>query len=549
MSSPDLNTLRHDKSGRSRAAGASNGTVPGLFLVAWLIFAVPMFLRMPETNDAEMFDLQAWLVSNGGVLYRDVLEPNLPGVVWIHLMVRAVAGSSAEALIAFDLLSFTLLMSLVFRLMKMAGSSGGNAMWTVLGCSLFYLSTSEWCHCQRDMWMLSTAMAGVYLRLKQRERMESACAGGRFVLWGLAEGFVWGVGIWIKPYVLFVIIAVWLCCLSRSAGLRRSLADSMGLLAGGVIAGGLGFAWLVATGAWPHLLDTMLNWNPRYLKAGRENWDYVRFKEMVIRFRPWFLLHLAAVPVSLRQLKNRVTRASDSAGVRVSVVAPVVASVYLVWIGQSFLLQHLFDYVHAPGIILAIVVCADAVAGLANGSAARWLVGLFGVAAVAWSPILKPGLLPVWRECVSGEVSPETQDKLTQFDNPRRTDLHAVAKFLRDHNVRDREVLIFNSDAVSLYRRMNLKPPSRYPYFFETLVFFPDRQAETIREAMASAPRFIVVDLVSCQVMSSEEAHAVGPAGAHFPPPKYKARQSFPWNYPVVFRSGSWLVLAVPGRN
>ena len=65
-----------------------------------------MFLRMPETNDAEMFDLQAWLIADGGVMYRDVLEPNLPGVVWIHLLVRVIGGSSSEALRVYDLLSF-----------------------------------------------------------------------------------------------------------------------------------------------------------------------------------------------------------------------------------------------------------------------------------------------------------------------------------------------------------------------------------------------------------------------------------------------------------
>lgn len=526
-------------------ADASNGGVPALLLAAWLVLAVPMFLRMPETNDAEMFDLQAWLVSDGAVLYRDILEPNLPGVVWIHLIVRAVAGSSSEVLRAFDLLSFAVLMSFVFRLLKMAGGSTGSATWTVLGCSVFYLGTSEWCHCQRDMWMLTPAMAGVWMRIRQRERAESECSRGKLGLWSLAEGLVWGVGIWIKPYVLLVTIAAWLCTISRAAGLRRTMADSFGLLAGGAVAGGAGFAWLVATGAWPHLLDTLLNWNPRYLEAGRENWDYPRFKSMVIRFSPWIFLHLVAVPIGLKRIGNRLSAVADQASPRSDLVSFVLASVYLVWVGQSFLLQHLFDYVHAPGIVLAVVVCADAIAKAPNKSIGRFLAMLLGVLVVATSPFLKLKSLPVWKACVSPEFSPEVQDQLTHFDNPRRTDLQAVSEFLKQQNVRDKDVLVFNSDAVSLYRRLNLQPPSRYPYFFEILMFFPDKQREVIREAMSSRPRFIVLDLVSSLQMNGEEAREVGVDGAGAPPPKYRPGKSFPWRYPVAFRTGPWLILDV----
>lgn len=547
VSSPDPEIPQHDVTQQLPIAAApSGGAVPGFLLVAWLVIAVPMFLRMPETNDAEMFDLQAWLVSDGGVLYRDVLEPNLPGVVWIHLIVRAVAGSSSEALRAFDLLTFAVLMSLVFRLLKMAGGLAGSAMWTVLACSMFYLGTSEWCHCQRDMWMLTPAMAGVWMRLRQRERAESECSRGKLALWSLAEGLVWGVGIWIKPYVLLVTIAVWLCTLSRAVGLRRAMSDSLGLLAGGAVAGGAGFAWLAATGAWPYLLDTLLNWNPRYLEAGRENWDFPRFRSMVIRFSPWIGLHLVAVPISLKRIGNRFSADTDLPDPRCDRVSFVLATVYLVWLGQAFLLQHLFDYVHAPGIVLAVVVCAQAIAGAQNKSIGRSLAMLSGVLVVATTPYLQLRTLPVWKACVSAEASPEVQDQLTHFDNPRRTDLQTVSKFLKQQDVRDKDVLVFNSDAVSLYRRLNLQPPSRYAYFFETLMFFPDKQREIIREAMSSRPRFIVVDLVSSLQMNGEEARAVGPDGEKAPPPKYRPRNSFPWRYSVAFRSGSWLILKVP---
>ena len=63
----------------------------------------PIFLQMTLTPDAVLFDIQTRCLLDGGVLYRNVVEPNLPGVVWIHALVRSVAGWSPMVLRSFDL--------------------------------------------------------------------------------------------------------------------------------------------------------------------------------------------------------------------------------------------------------------------------------------------------------------------------------------------------------------------------------------------------------------------------------------------------------------
>ena len=73
-------------------------------LLALLVSQVPNFLQLTLTPDAVLYDVQARCLLEGGVLYRDVLEPNLPGVVWIHVAVRSVAGWSPEVLRMFDLI-------------------------------------------------------------------------------------------------------------------------------------------------------------------------------------------------------------------------------------------------------------------------------------------------------------------------------------------------------------------------------------------------------------------------------------------------------------
>ena len=68
---------------------------------AWGVLAlllavnVPLFLCMPLTDDTTLYDLQARNLMQGGVMYRDIFEPNLPGVVWVHIAIRSLLGTSS----------------------------------------------------------------------------------------------------------------------------------------------------------------------------------------------------------------------------------------------------------------------------------------------------------------------------------------------------------------------------------------------------------------------------------------------------------------------
>ena len=69
------------QSSPSSQATQSGLALPLTCLVALLAIAAPQFLRTPLTNDTALYDLQSRMLKDGAVLYRDVLEPNLPGVV------------------------------------------------------------------------------------------------------------------------------------------------------------------------------------------------------------------------------------------------------------------------------------------------------------------------------------------------------------------------------------------------------------------------------------------------------------------------------------
>lgn len=515
--------------------------VPLACLVLLLVLTLPLFLRMPLTNDTEVFDLQAAGFRAGGMLYRDFVEPNLPGVIWMHLAVRGIAGDSPEVMRLWDLLLFTITATLAARLILRAGGSTATALWTAFGMAAFYLTCSEWCHCQRDVWMLGPALAAVSLR---HSALGVTDWKNRYIR-SFLEGLCWGVAVWLKPHVVIPGALVW--GVSLRALPRKSLVipDVLGLLTGGLLLGGLGVGWMHWAGCWPAFVETLRDWNPAYFRAGRAHWTLPRFVAMTVRQSPWSLLHMAALVVVARWLLRHFRERDASTS---QMIKSMLAVLYVGWLGQALFLQHLFDYIHAPTILLAMLVLGTA--SVSTGTQTAWVPRAwiaFAVLAVCTSPLLRSGHLQSWSACWQREVPPALRDRLAYFPNPDREDLASIAAYLRTEGVRGRDVCFYNSDFVSLYRQLDLLPPVRYTYFFETIQFFPERRRAILDELQQSPHRFVVTDLVSVG-MPRREAEAVGPEGPLHPPPAYRRapREVYPWSCPVVFRAGTYLVHRVP---
>jgi hypothetical protein len=67
------------------------------------LIGFPLFLRMPLGNDVVHYDLCARTVLGGGAMYQDLFDTNLPAIVWLHLLIRSLAGWSSEAMRLADL--------------------------------------------------------------------------------------------------------------------------------------------------------------------------------------------------------------------------------------------------------------------------------------------------------------------------------------------------------------------------------------------------------------------------------------------------------------
>ena len=244
-------------------------------------------------SDVILFDGTPNL-QKGGVAYRDWCETNCRAWRGCNGIGLWSAGGQATGLNLAVVGDHTLL-AWWFRDVSLRWRFGLAAALLV-----FYVGSSEWCHVQRDPWMLLPALAAMELRRRSLDRpsfMRSVC-----------EGMLWAAAFWIKPFVAVPGFLVWLASARLARTERRALVgsivfDVLGVLAGGVVVGAAGIAWMVASGAWPHFVAMATDWNREYF-----DYDVTEGRPLRIvtgflsRSFPWVLIHLVAIPVAVRQL-------------------------------------------------------------------------------------------------------------------------------------------------------------------------------------------------------------------------------------------------------
>jgi hypothetical protein len=292
-------------------------------------------------------------------------------------------------------------------------------------------------------------------------------------------------------------------------------------------------------------------------------------------FPPWSLLHLAAIPVAALGLWEALGRSRPPVGPDLYAPADappaaaaraVLAALYLGWMLQALLLQKGLDYVHVPETLLAMAVLTGQ----------RWAVGFpflvwFAVTGVALNvvgtgpdvaafnrrvpalrlerhPLADPAVVSAWPRCWAEGSSPELRDRLGQYNDvhcgTRWRELERVAEYLKtvDTPLRDRELTCWHDGTHPLYLLLDREPSTRYMHF--GTVFGMRSKVEHLRaEVRASRQRYVVSDLRRMTYRLAD-AYAPGAGGEHSLPawlPKSQ-RGVFPWDQPVVFRAGRYVV-------
>ena len=559
----------------------------GLALAIVLLIGFPIYMRLPLWLDCSLYDVAARNLQRDGVQYRDVFDTNLPGMVWLHLLIRSTCGWSSEALRAWDAGIMTAIIWLLCCWLRRQETTLTSRLWFLLAAALFYLYLPEIDHCQRDSWMLLPALAGTGMRLRQMEQA-GVRRGMRVAGWSFLEGLIWGLAVWLKPHVIIPASAVWFASIPRIiavGGWKRLLADGFGLLLGGIAAGIPGIIWLRVSGAWPYFWDIFTRWNPDYFAQVRAKLPE-RYEQTFYYLRPWSLIHIATLPLAviylLAPFVRTLRKAESSPRLRWWFVSPdsgqmdrermVLAALYLGWTAQALFLQNGLEYIHVPEVLLALALLASQRWAIGFGfltwflliatfrssekevpaidHASNWLLHQnpeFHTRYLVVHPLLRAQRLALWPRCCLERSNAELRMRLActgyshcGTDWPQ---LERVAAFLRTIHppLRDRELTCWHDSPHTLYLWLDLQPSIRFVHL-ATVVHVGPHQEDVRRELLVCPQRFVVSDIERV-LRRPEDAAAVG-IGPLDLPPKFPARELryFPWNQPIVFRAGRYAV-------
>jgi hypothetical protein len=248
---------------------------------------------------------------------------------------------------------------------------------------------------------------------------------------------------------------------------------------------------------------------------------------------------------------------------------------YLGWMTQAILFQKGFEYAQVPVLLL----------GMAMLATQRWAFGFLyllwfaflavllnftslvspteipaaGLPAIRlehYGPLTDPSMLKLWPRCWREGSSPELRDQLGVYINihcgVNWEELRDVATFLRtlDPPLRNGELNCWHDSTHSLYLTLNLDPATRYMHFGTVFGitskddWIKKRIAEEVR---ASRQRYVVADLARL-AQDRAKPHQPGPGGDRQKLPAWfpdSAKDKFPWNQKLVFRSGRYVVYQV----
>ena len=505
-------------------------------LVALFVLALPTFLRSPLWADALTFDCYVKIMDRGGTLYGDAFEVNLPGMAWFHWLVRSTLGWSDLAIRSVDvavIFGFALMATrwLTFRVTK---------IWLLVGMMMFYFSSPETYHCQRDFWMLLP----MFMALESRLRVnQSLAAGESAVRWTVLEGLAWGVAIWIKPYAILAIPPVLLVsglALRSSTSFVRIVGNLSLLAAVGLSAGGIGVFILWASGSLPGFMEIMLQWRPAYQADFSVADRLERFLVWQTMYAPWSLLLIFGFAFSCVFLFRTLRAKEKQSCLRDA----ILSSFFMGWLFQAFWVQHLHVYVIGAVVPVAIVVLFVHFDRNGLTKIAKVAVPIFLVAAVFISPIIQPQRTAQWTNCIVDSESDELRDRLGLVENSAGEtswqQLRPVIDYLRQQEVKDGEVTCFHISGQPIYIALDVKPSTRYVAIARMAINYRSRFHEVARELANSNQRFVVSDLLHTPDYDAAKNAQVRKKS--LPPLPRDYRRAFPWNEPVVFRSGRYVV-------
>jgi hypothetical protein len=299
----------------------------------------------------------------------------------------------------------------------------------------------------------------------------------------------------------------------------------------------------MVTGAWPAFVEIMFVWNREYAAYDVTNGQYwLCALGIAVRFFPWMLVHFVAVPIAASQIWQAANGFDLLAGpsqLKATASRALFAGFYVGWLIQSIFLQHSFDYVNTPPVLLGLTVVACWAVASKQMASRRLALGFFLVCVIARFPALCYDRAAVWWDCVREGSTPALRDRLSLSSKVSWSDLELVKDYLRGRNLKDGELSSMHMNIISLYGELNVRPATRFYSVLPFVVILPN-QRRIIDEELANChQRFMVCDIEGFGMEKLRDALKEDPSKS----PVGGAL----WSNPIVFRSGRYVVLQLSG--
>lgn len=142
--------MKHETSVRhSIAQSFARWWWPALVASCWILTGA-IYLTLPPSPDQFELDYMGWQMLEGAVPYRDFIDMNWPGVLWLHALSTFLFGNHLWSWRALDFIVLALSAVLLQDLLtRAAGKTAAAISWLLY--PLFYISLGQWFSGQPDM--------------------------------------------------------------------------------------------------------------------------------------------------------------------------------------------------------------------------------------------------------------------------------------------------------------------------------------------------------------------------------------------------------------
>jgi hypothetical protein len=180
---------------------------------------------------------------------------------------------------------------------------------------------------------------------------------------------------------------------------------------------------------------------------------------------------------------------------------------------------------------------------------ARMMEPWLSEARAVQNPLTDFQIMQLWPQCWREGGSAELRDKFGHYTDifcgTNWEDLEEVARFLKTLNapLGPGELNCWHDSTHPLYLMLNVEPATRYMHY-GTAFGIRKQTGQIAADVAASRQRYVVSDLMR-MTRSYTEAYAPGANGDSHQLPRWfpiSQRTAFPWNQPIVFRYGRYVV-------